>query len=128
MVGSFTGLCPGKLGLSNTLVPRKTLSSSKPPQLGSSFAAFQHVLDGTGLPGKGRGGTLQGSFIPCSARFRTFPSKEACTGPKRSGSYPTEPEGSGSFPLNPLGPEALSRQDPAPSLFPAGSGSFPLSR
>ena len=75
------GLCPGYLDLSNTLEPRKTLSFSKPPHEKSSYAAFQSVPDGNYAPGKGTGGTLQGSVPPSSARFCTVPSEEALIRP-----------------------------------------------
>ena len=68
-------LCPGKLDLSNTRLSRKTLSFLKPPHEKSSFAAFLRLLDGIEAPGKGKRGTLQGSVIHCSVRFRTVPSK-----------------------------------------------------
>ena len=74
----FPCLWQGKLDLSNTLETVGSLSFPKPPREESSFAAFCSVLDGNTAPGKGRGGTLQGSVCPCSARCRTGPSKEAC--------------------------------------------------
>ena len=52
---------PGYLGLSNTLKSRKTLRSPKPPHRQSSFAAFQHVLDGKAASYLSNKGTLQGS-------------------------------------------------------------------
>ena len=70
-------LCLEELDLSNTCFSEKTLSFSKPPRRESSFAAFLSVLDGNYAPGRGNGGTLQGSVVPGSARFRTVPSEEA---------------------------------------------------
>ena len=70
----FPGLWPGYLDLSNTLVSRKTLSSSKPPEQESSFAAFPHVLDGIPSPGRGNRRNPSGFRYTCSARFRTVPS------------------------------------------------------
>ena len=75
-------LCLGKLDLSNTPVPRKTLSFAKPPRQESSFAASRTVLDGIEAPGKGNGGTLQGPSLHRSALFLTVPSKEAYYRPR----------------------------------------------
>ena len=70
MEAGFTGLCPVKLDLSNTPIPGKTLSFSKPPHLRSSFAAFQSILDGNTAPGKGKGRNPSGFCHRCSTLFR----------------------------------------------------------
>ena len=85
----FPRLCLGKLDLSNTSKRKKTLSFPKPPQRKSSFAAFLHVLDGFGFPGKGTEEPFRVPSSPCSALFRTVPSKKAYYRPWRPGSYLT---------------------------------------
>ena len=115
--GCFPWLCQGKLGLSNTCFSEKTLSFPKPPRNKSSFAAPQALLDRKAAPGRGRRGTLQGSVLYCSARFRTVPSIEAYSRPWRPGSYPTRRKPAcwlPSFPPQPFGRHGPSRPDPAP--------------
>ena len=77
----FSGLCPEKLDLSNTWTSRKTLSFPKPPHTESSFAAFQTVLDEIAFPGKGKGGTLQGSVRNPFREVPSVPSEEALSWP-----------------------------------------------
>ena len=98
----FPWLCQGKLGLSNTSFPGKTLSFAKPPQRGSSFAAFRIVLDGIGLPGKGNEEPFRVPSITCSALFRQFRQKSRPTGPRGPVPIQQEPVSTGSFPLFPL--------------------------
>ena len=77
----FPRLCLGKLGLSNTSQSRKTLSSSKPPQQESSFAAFRTVLDGIEAPGKGSKEPFRVPSPTLPARFRTVPSERPVSRP-----------------------------------------------
>ena len=67
----FPGLCPGKLGLSNTSFPEKTLSLSKPPHVKKQLRCFLTVLDERPFPGKGKERNPSG-FLP--SLFRTVPS------------------------------------------------------
>ena len=85
----FPRLCLGKLDLSNTPDPEKTLSFLKPPHDESSFAAFSTVLDESGFPGKGREEPFRVpsvTFPRGSVRFRQ---KRPPTGP--GGPVPIQP-------------------------------------
>ena len=85
----FPWLCQGKLELSNTLVSRKTLSSSKPPRKESSFAAFLSVPDGIPSPGLRSRGTFQGSVLMVPRGSGQSRQKGLPTGPR--GPVPIQP-------------------------------------
>ena len=87
----FPRLCLGKLDLSNTLDPGKTLSFSKPPHVKKQLCCFPTVLDGIRLPGKG----VEEPFrVPSTTVPRgsvQFRQKGRYPGPRRPGSYLTGP-------------------------------------
>ena len=106
----FPGQSPGKLGLSNTLLSRKTLSFPKPPQRKKQLRCFLSFLDeplGPGLRYRRNPSGFRQRFREVPALFRQM---RPVTGPGWPGPYLTEPVSAGSFlsfPPNPLGQEAL---------------------